>query len=139
MKKIGQLLLEDLQGEGYYISNDTAKFRFKELVNYPSALGIDEESNGYLVLHKGHQPGGIADEIKVCLILKKLGYKVELLDESAATGIEPDAKINGAYYDIKRLYKTSNLLERLSRLFRKVTEMNIQKIVLHIDQKVKRN
>ncbi len=134
-----ELLLENLQQEGYYISNDTAKFRFKELHNYPNALGYDEKSKGYLVLHKGHQPGGIADEILACLILKKNGYRIELLDESASTGIEPDAKINGAYYDLKRLHKATNLLERLSRLFRKVTEMKIKSIVLHIDQNIKRS
>jgi hypothetical protein len=133
------LHLENLQREGYFISTDEAKFRFKDLINYPNALGYDEVSGGYLVLHKGHQPGGIADEMVACLILKKNGYKVTLLDESAATGIEPDAKVNGVYCDIKRLYKATNLLERLSRLFRKVTEMKIQKIVLHIDQNIKRS
>lgn len=132
------LQLENLRRKGYFISNNEAKFRFKELVNYPNALGYDDKSGGYLVLHKGHQPGGIADEVVACLILKNNGYKVALLDESAATGIEPDAIVNGVYCDIKRLYKATNLIERLSRLFRKVTDMKIEKIVLHIDQNIKR-
>lgn len=132
------LYIDNLRREGYFITNDEAKFRFKELINYPNALGYDDISGGYLVLHKGHQPGGIADEVVACLILKSNGYKVVLLEESAATGLEPDAKVNGVYCDIKRLYKATNLLERLSRLFRKVTEMKIQKIVLHVDQNIKR-
>lgn len=45
------LQLENLRRKGYFISNNEAKFRFKELVNYPNALGYDDKSGGYLVLH----------------------------------------------------------------------------------------
>jgi hypothetical protein len=134
---MSKLILEDLREEGYFISNDTAKSRFKELVNYPNALGYDEISGGYLVLHKGHQPGGIADEIKACLILKNRGYKVELLNESAGTGTEPDVKVNGKIYDIKRLYKAQKPRNRISRLFEKTSHLGIEKIILHIDQDLK--
>ena len=134
---VSKLILEDLRVEGYFISNDTAKSRFKELVNYPNALGYDEMSGGYLVLHKGHQPGGIADEIKACLILKKCGYGVELLNESAGTGIEPDVKVNGKIYDIKRLHKAQKPRTRIIRLFEKTSHLGIDKIVLHIDQDLK--
>jgi hypothetical protein len=39
-------------------------------------------------------------------------------------------------YDIKRVYQTENLINRLSKLFKKVGKMGIDKIVLHIDQPV---
>ena len=50
---VSKLILEDLRIEGYFISNDTAKSRFKELVNYPNALGYDDISGGYLVFIAG--------------------------------------------------------------------------------------
>lgn len=117
-------------------NNKEAKSRFKELAKYPDALGYDEQSKGFLVLHKGHQPGGIADEIMACLLLKGKGYGVLLMDESESTGKEPDVLINGKSYDIKRVYQTENLLNRLSKLFKKVGKMGLDKIVLHIDQVV---
>jgi hypothetical protein len=138
MKTKNEPYFEQLGEEGYYISNNFPKAKFKDLTDFPDALGFDYESGGFLALHKGHQAGGIADEIRACLLLKSKGYAVELLDESAATGIEPDAKINGAFYDIKRLYKSKNHLERLAKLFRKVGYMKIDRIVLHIDQNIKR-
>lgn len=137
MKKTNILILENLQREGYFISNNTAKVRFKELTNYPNALGFDEQSGGYLALHKGHQPGGIADEINACLILKSKGYCVVLLDESAKSGIEPDVRINGKIYDIKRLHKARDSRNRISRLFEKTSRLGIDKIALHIDQSIK--
>jgi hypothetical protein len=139
MKKTNKLLLEDLQNDGYFISNEAAKGRFKEFLNYPNALGFDTESGGYLALHKGHQAGGIADEIGFCLILKAAGYRVELLDESAESGIEPDVRVNGKIYDIKRLHKAREPRNRISRLFEKTGLKGIDKIALHIDQSIKPN
>jgi hypothetical protein len=136
MKTVSKLLFEDLEEKDFFTTNKEAKARFKELAKYPDALGYDEATGGYLVLHKGHQPGGIADEIQACLLLKCKGYGVVLMDESASTGTEPDVMVNGKTYDIKRLYQTENLINRLSKLFKKVEKMGIDKIVLHIDQPV---
>jgi hypothetical protein len=131
-----KLLFDNLNAQGYLTTHAEAKIRFKELSKHPNALGYDETTDGYLVLHKGHQPGGIADEIGACLLLKQKGYGVSLLDESESTGTEPDVTVNGKTYDIKRVYLTENLTNRLSKLFKKVGKMGIGKIVLHIDQAV---
>jgi hypothetical protein len=136
MKTVNELLFENLETEGYWTTTEAAKGRFKELTKYPDSLGYDVVTDGYLALHKGHQPGGIADEIQACLILKQKGYGVCLLDESSSTGIEPDVAVNSKIYDIKRVYQTENLINRLSKLFKKVGKMGIDKIVLHIDQAV---
>jgi hypothetical protein len=136
MKTVNKLLFEDLTMQGYFSTNREAKVRFKELSKHPNALGYDDETDGFLVLHKGHQPGGIADEIQACILLKQKGYSVSLMDESESTGTEPDVTVNGKTYDIKRVYQTENLINRLSKLFKKVGKMGIDKIVLHIDQAV---
>jgi hypothetical protein len=137
MKTVNELLFENLViDEDIWTNNEQSKGRFKELVYHPNALGFDSTTNGYLVLNKGHQPGGIADEIYACLVLKNKGYGVCLMDESAFTGAEPDVLINGKKYDIKRIYQTENLINRLSKVFKKVEKMGIDKIVLHIDQAI---
>jgi hypothetical protein len=136
MKTVNKILFENLAEKDFFKTNKDAKGRFRELVKHPNALGYDEAIGGYLVLHKGHQPGGIADEIEACLLLKRKGYSVLLMDESASTGTEPDVIVNGKMYDIKRVHQTENLLNRLSKLFKKVEKMGIDKILLNFDQAV---
>ncbi len=63
---------ENFEKDNYFKSNTIeALKRFKSLINYPSALGYDSDSNGFIVLHKGHQSGAIDFEMPVCLLLKK--------------------------------------------------------------------
>jgi hypothetical protein len=89
---------------------------FKDILKFPKSLGFDKKSKGFLVLHRQHAPSAFLEEIPVCLVLKKLGYRVILLQELAHQK-NVDVQINDELFEIKQLSHASNIRKLLSIIF----------------------
>ena len=73
---------DNFSNTDYYKQNNLEAIKhFKSLPKFPNALGYDITSDGFIVIHKGHQSGALDFEIPACLILKDAGYAIELIEE----------------------------------------------------------
>jgi hypothetical protein len=126
---------ENFDTKIYYKSNsfDSLK-RFRQLSNFPNALGFDKDSNGFIVLHKGHQAGAIDFEMPACLLLKKAGYAVELIEEPSNV-LSADAIIDDEIFEIKQIITATNLTRAIEKHFRKSYKKSIR-IILHVAKEV---
>lgn len=134
MSKQNREKFDSYSEDSYFKTNEKAEKRFRCINEFPEALGFDDESGGYIVLNKKHKPGGLADEIPVCLILKKLGLGVELIAEDGA-GKVLDVAIAEMTYEIKRMRQTKNLLNSVTLIFR-LTYKKASRLIFHVDTKV---
>jgi hypothetical protein len=137
MRQTNQQIFEELSEFEYYKSNEQALKHIKNIKNYPDALGLDLETNGFVVFHKNHSPSALIDEMPACILLKNLGLGVILLDETVGIFV-PDAMIEARYFEIKRLSKSKNLNGSVHTHFRN-TYKKADNLVLHVDQKVNPN
>ena len=128
---------DNYSDDSYYKTNEKAVKRFRCLYQFPEALGFDDESGGYIILNKKHKPGGLHDEIPVCLILKKLGLGIELISEDEI-GKVLDVTISEISYEIKRIKQTKNLLNSVTVIFR-ATYKKAKRLIFHIDTKIEPN
>lgn len=67
-------------------------------------LGFDERSGGFLVVHCGHAYSALGKETPVCILLKRLGYGVILLEESGVSRV-CDVQIGQKVLKLSRLQK----------------------------------
>lgn len=135
MNTVNKRLFEKLDTNDY--AKDFAavrKFGFRKLDAFKDVIGFDEHSQGWVVVHRHHAVSGLFDELPTCRILKKHGYRVELIEESNHIA-SADAFINGELYEMKRVSSATNLpraIEKQLRLAYKKSE----NVVLHIDQPI---
>ena len=118
----------------YFKTNDKALKHFKDLVKFPNALGFYQKTNRFIVLHHRHQESGILDEIPACLILKHLGFGVELNEESDFIPMV-DLTIDGLLFEVKRIKNAENIGNAIKMQFRRCHK-KANNMVLHISQKV---
>ena len=52
MKTANKLLFEHFDDAHYFKTNEAAKKDFKIISQFPNALGFDDASSGYVVLHR---------------------------------------------------------------------------------------
>ena len=102
----------------YFKSNEKAVKHFKEIKKFEQALGFDYDSGGFLILHKKHKPSGIVDEIPVCLVLKKLGFDILLIEEKD-NDKSVDVEISEFAFEIKRLVRAENFRKAMLRHFQR--------------------
>ena len=134
MKAINKLLFEDFDNAHYLKSNEAAKKDFKIITQFPNALGFDEESGGFVILHRQHAASGLEKELTACMRLRTEGYAVELLNENLGENIfAPDACISGEVYEIKNVANATNLGRAIDKQFR-FAYKKASKILLHIEQ-----
>lgn len=93
---------ESLPSEEYLKSVEKAVKIFRDMAQHPDSLGFDEETGGFLVLHRRHAPSGFEQEIPVCVLLKKLGFGVLLVEEFPHRK-SSDAEIDGIVFEIKQV------------------------------------
>jgi hypothetical protein len=103
---------------------------FKSLSNFPNALGYDVASDGFVVIHKGHQSGALDFEIPACLILKDAGYAVELIEEPSEI-LSADAIVNDVVFEIKQIINATNLTRAMERHFRRSYKKS-ENMLLHV-------
>lgn len=125
------LFLELSEAE-YFKENQKAEIRFGSVKFFPDALGFDAETQGFVALHRKHIDMALHQELPVCLILKKLGFGVLLLNE-ADTKPSADAKIGERFFEIKRISKARNVKEAIVKQFRLAYKKS-ENLLLHIDQ-----
>jgi hypothetical protein len=82
MSKLNQLKFEEYSEVEYIKNQKDAEAHFRVMSKFPNVVGFDKKSNGFLVIHKKHSASGLESEIPACVILKKLGYSVVLVEES---------------------------------------------------------
>ena len=93
MSKLNRLKYETYSKLEYLVNQKDAEAYFRVMSKFPNAVGYDKKSNGYLVINKNHSPSGLESEVGGCVVLKKLGYCVELLNESPSI-VSLDVKVN---------------------------------------------
>ncbi len=132
MRNLNKQKFDDYPESIYLKSNEKAIKYFKEIKKFEQALGFDYDSGGFLILHKKHKPSGINDEIPVCLILKKLGFDILLIEEKDSDK-SVDAEIREIAFEIKRLVRAENFRKAMLRHFQ-ITYKKTSYLLLHIDQ-----
>ena len=133
MSKLNRLKFESYTKEEYLTNQEDAEAYFRVMSTFPNAVGFDKKTNGYLVIHKRHSPSGLVSEISACIILKKLGYSVELIEEYAHK-LSLDVRVNDVVFEMKRFSEGKDLISGVTNHFRTAYRKS-DKIVLHIDQK----
>ena len=133
MSKLNRLKFESYSKEEYLINQEDAEFHFKVMSKFPNAVGFNRKSNGFFVIHKRHSPSGLISEIPACVILKNLGYTVELVEEFDYK-LSLDVQINGVFFEMKRYSEGKDLASGIINHFRNAYRKS-DKIVLHIAQK----
>ncbi len=123
-----------LSAQYYFKSERAAQKRFRVLDTYQGILGYDQVSGGFLVVHKGHSPTGLEQELPVCGLLKQLGFGVILLEEPAYN-VAADARILDREFEIKRIANSRNIHTAVFYQFRTAYRKS-PNLLLHIDQTV---
>lgn len=90
MKKTNREIFDELSLEEHLKSVEAAAKIFRDMASFPDALGFDEQSGRFLVLHRHHAPSGFEYEIPVCVFLKINGFRVWVV-------------VNGHLYQLDRL------------------------------------
>jgi hypothetical protein len=127
-----QTLFDDLPEKLYFKSNEKALKHFQKLADFPDALGFDEDSSGFIALHKDHAASGIDSEIPVCLILKNLGFAIVLLPELPNVP-SLDATIDGTLFEIKSISKAKNIQNAIQHQLQGAAK-KAENVLLHINQ-----
>ncbi len=105
---------------------------FRDMAQHMNSLGFDDESNGFLVLHRRHAPSGFEQEIPVCVFLKKRGFGVLLVEEFPHQK-SVDAEIDGVRFEIKQVALAKNFSRAVLHQFRTAYH-KCDNILLHIAQ-----
>ncbi|MCK6691173.1 MAG: hypothetical protein L6Q97_03615 [Thermoanaerobaculia bacterium] len=93
---------------------------------------MDPETFGFIALHRKHVDIALPNELPVCLILKKLGFGVLLLNEKDAN-LASDVQIDGRNFEIKRIANARNIHSAIVHQFRFAYRKS-PNLILHIDQ-----
>jgi hypothetical protein len=134
MRDLNKQLFDEYQNDTYFKFNEQAEKQFRSILKFPNTLGFDNRSFGFIVLHKRHKPSGIEDEIPACLILKRLGFCIELVEEHDSYPSQ-DVKIGQAQFEIKRLHNCTDWGNGILRHFRR-SYKKTSHLILHIDQQI---
>ncbi len=134
MSKLNRLKYETYSKLEYLVNQKDAEAYFRVMSKFPNAVGFDKKSNGYLVINKTHSPSGLESEVGGCVVLKKLGYCVELLNESPSI-VSLDVKVNDLIFEMKCFSEGKDLLNGIIKHFKR-TYHKSDKLVLHINKKV---
>jgi len=127
-------IFEDLPAHEFFKTSKKAAKTFKIMGDYPDALGYDEETGGFLALHRRHSATGLEQELGVCLYLKSLGFAVTLLEE-AGSFIAADVQIGTEIFEIKRISNARNIERAVVFQFRTAYRKS-KNLILHIEQRV---
>jgi hypothetical protein len=103
---------------------------FKYAFKY--ALGYDENSDGCIILQKGHQPAALIDELPITVLLKETGHFVVLLDESGK-GKQIDALIDGSFFELKNLRNATNVFQRIKKDCQNALSKGAQNVIININ------
>jgi hypothetical protein len=133
MSQLNKLKFEEYSNVEYLTNQQDAEFFFRVMSKFPNVIGYNKKSNGFLVIHKKHSPSGLESEIPACVILKNLGYRVELIEEHPHLA-SLDVKIDDVSFEMKCFSEGKDLLSGVLKHFRK-TYHKADKMVLHIDKK----
>jgi hypothetical protein len=133
MSKLNRLKFESYSKEEYFTSQEDAEAYFKVMSKFPNAVGFNRKRNGFFIIHKRHSPSGLGSEIPACVILKNLGYTVELVEEFDYK-LSLDVRINDVLFEMKRFSEGKDLVSGVINHFRNAYRKS-DKIVLHIAQK----
>lgn len=136
MHELNRQTFADLPETRYFKTNEQAEKQVKKMRAFPGALGFDDETGGFIALHKLHSAAALPDEMPACLILKNLGFGLELLDETGGIFV-PDLKIGNRYFELKRMSRAQNLLGAVHQHFQHA-HRKADNLILHIDQPVDR-
>ena len=134
MRDLKKQQFDAYPNDTYLKSNEKAVKYFKEIKKFEKALGFDSDSGGFIVLHKKHKPSGIVDEIPVCLVLKKLGFDIVLIEEYDYDK-SLDVEISKLAFEIKRLVNAENFRKAILRHFQRTVKKTTN-LILHIDQPI---
>jgi len=135
MKKTNREIFEELHIDEYFKSTEAAAKFFRDMADYPNALGYDEQSDGFLVLHRCHAPSGFEYEIPVCVFLKNSGFRVVLAEE-LPNRKSVDAEIDGIAFEIKQIARAKNFTRAVLYQLRNAYH-KCDNILLHIAQPVR--
>lgn len=134
LRATGKLIFDNYGAEYFKDAASATAAGFRALRDRGGALGHDAASGGFVVLHKGHSPSGLADELPVLGILRKQGAMLELLDETG--GDRYDLFWDGHFWDIKRLSQATKPIDRMHKIFNRAKHQGHFKILLHLDMSI---
>ena len=123
MTKLNKLKFETYSTHDYFKENVAAIKHFRSIQKFEDALGYDDKSGGYIVLHQKHCASGIEDEMPVCLVLKNQGFCVELIAEYVHEK-GADVLVNDTIFEIKRLKKGTDLSTGIQNHFRRAKKQS---------------
>lgn len=133
MSKLNRLKFEDYSSISYLTIQLDAEVHFRVMSKFPNVVGYDKKSNGFLVIHKKHSASGLESEVPACVILKKLGHCVELIEEHPYLA-SLDVRIDDILFEMKCFIEGKDLLAGVVKHFRQ-TYHKTDKLVLHIVKK----
>ncbi len=99
------------------------------------ALGYDVKSDGFLAIHRRHAMAALKSELPACLILKRTGHAVVLLEESSFHK-SADALVNGILFEFKSIARAKNLKNAFVHQFR-TAKGKSRNLLVHVQIKVK--
>ncbi len=118
----------------FFKNNAAAASAFRDIHFFPDdALGFDPDSEGFLVLHRGHSPSGLHSEIPGCLILKKLGFRVILIEELPNIS-SPDVLVDDIEFEMKCIANAKRVDKSIDRAFSMCYKKS-GNLLLHLDQR----
>ena len=135
-----QQIFNNIPSNAFFKSQKEASNIFKKIQLFENAIGYDLDTEGFIVLHKGHQPAAIVAELPALLVIKRYGHAIEMLDESYSSGKEPDVRIDGLkYFDIRQINHAKNLRNRMDKNFQGVVNKGCSNIIIDIVQNFDKN
>lgn len=135
MKKTNREIFDELPADEYFKSVEAAAKVFRDMAEFPGSLDFNEQTGGFLVLHRFHAPSGFEYEIPVCAFLKIKGFRV-ILAEELPNQKSADAEVDGIVFEIKQIARAKNLTRAVLHQLRNAYH-KCDNILLHIAQPVR--
>lgn len=132
MKTVNKILFESLDDTHYTNSKSAIKKYEIFKHEFKDVLGYDEDTDGCVVLQKGHQPGALLDELPITVFLKKAGHFVILLDETGK-GKQIDAFVDGSTFEMKNLRNATNAFQRIKKDCQSALSKGTNNVIIHVN------
>ena len=138
MKNLNKKRFDAYPNDSYFKSSEKGDKKIRLLKHFPEALGYDAKSGGFIVVHHRHKANALNDELPVCLILKNMGFGIELIEESderETLDVVIHEIASSTILEIKRLYQAKDLANGILLIFRR-TYKKASKLLLHVDMHI---
>jgi hypothetical protein len=129
MKTVNQLLFENLSDNHYTTTIEAVHEYHIFKHHFEGVIGYNANTDGSVVLQKGHAWAALVNELHIAEVLKEHGHSVVLLSEMG-DGKHADATVDGILTEFKQVRKLT--IRALKEDFYEARKKGAKKIVLDI-------